>query len=91
MKEDELAWLLPSYSSKRLAIHSLSGLRESESLLSWRARHSREMCESPNTNCRGGGFTLWIRHVTAAPTGAIVVSGRPQEMDPDPTRAEGYA
>ena len=39
------------------------------------------MCESPNSNSHGGAFPIWIRHVTAAPIGVIVVSGLPQEMD----------
>ena len=77
----ELACLLPSYRSKRLVIHSLSGLRESGLSLSWRIQLSQEMCESLNSNSYGGAFPIWIRHVTAAPIGVIVVSGLPQEMD----------
>jgi len=77
----ELACLLPSYRSRRLVIHSLSGLRESGLSLSWRVQLSQEMCESLNPNSHGGAFPIWIRHVTAAPIGVIVVSGLPQEMD----------
>jgi Haem-degrading len=33
------------------------------------------------SSSHGGAFPIWIRHVTAAPIGVIVVSGLPQEMD----------
>jgi hypothetical protein len=68
--------LIPSHSSKRLAIYSLSGLRESVR----GGFYTHNKCASHKYNSHGGAFPLWTRHVTAAPIGVIVVDGLPQKM-----------